>query len=94
MHPDKIKMVEETKTKKVDGIQGLIDTTRAEDLGGMKAEEISDEKIRQHFSAIIDNYQEGDEIWQFYNIRPLSGIRGYALFRGGKPIEMVVTNRS
>ena len=34
MHPDKVKMVEETKTKTVDGIQGLIDTTRAEDLGG------------------------------------------------------------
>ena len=78
----------------VDGVQGLIDTTRIDDLGGMKAEEISDDRIKEHFAVLIDNYQEGDEIWQWYNIRPLSGARGYALFRGGKPIEMVVTNRS
>lgn len=94
MHPDKIKMVEETKTKVVNGIQGLIDTARSEDLYGMNKEELPDEKIKQHFAILIDNYQEGDEIWQWYNIRPLSGARGYALFRSGKPIEMVVTNRS
>ena len=94
MHPDKVKMVEETITKRVDGIQGLVDTARAEDLFGMSEEELSSDKIRQHFSKIVDNFQEGDEIWQWNNIRPLSGARGYALFRGGKPIEMVVTNRS
>jgi hypothetical protein len=93
MHSDWIEIIESTKTKTI-SLEDLFNVVREEDCHGMSKEEIPDDKIRARFSCILDNFQDGDEIWQWDNIRPLSGQRGYALYRGNQPIEMVVTNMS
>ncbi|GAG47188.1 unnamed protein product, partial [marine sediment metagenome] len=45
-------------------------------------------------SELQANYQDGDEIWYYYDISPMTGTSGFVLLRNGEVVFRQILTRS